>query len=71
MASRFTRRALKKQLSLSQQEVVNINTVPYAFGVGSFLWGAITQRLGLAFALLVGGLMLAGSQLILYASLQR
>ena len=58
--------ALKKQLSLSQQEVVNINTVPYAFGVGSFLWGAITQRLGLAFALLVGGLMLAGSQLILY-----
>ena len=63
--------ALKRQLHLSQAELVNINTVPYAFGVVSVLWGALTQRVGFRVAFLLGGSLLAGSQLLLYCLAMR
>ena len=58
--------ALKQQFGLSQSELMNINTIPYAFGVFSFAWGYITKTCGPGFAMLFGGSMMALSQLFTY-----
>jgi sugar phosphate permease len=46
--------ALKRQLGLTQFELTNINTIPYVFGVVSFIWGAINQRAGPRFSMACG-----------------
>lgn len=47
--------ALKEQFSLTQGQLDNINTIPYAFGVTSPFWGKVSQRMGPRRAILVGG----------------
>ena len=59
-------RALKKQFGLSQSQLDNINTVPYAFGLLSPLFGKLSILLGPRLSILLGGLWCAAWQLVLF-----
>ena len=59
--------ALKKHFALSQQQLMNINTIPYAFGVFSFFWGMVTKKMGPTFSMWVGGTLLTTSQVFMYS----
>jgi hypothetical protein len=58
--------ALKQQLGLTQRELMNINTIPYAFGIFSSAWGLITKRFGPGVSMAWGGLMMAVSQCAMF-----
>ena len=59
-------RALKKQFGLSQSQLDNVNTIPYAFGLLSPLFGKLSILLGPRLSILIGGLWCAAWQLVLF-----
>lgn len=59
-------KALKAQFELSQQQLVNINTIPYCFGVLSPLCGMLANKMGPRLTMLVGGGLMGSIQLINY-----
>eukprot|EP00658_Telonema_sp_P-2_P040730 TRINITY_DN29122_c0_g1_i2.p1 TRINITY_DN29122_c0_g1~~TRINITY_DN29122_c0_g1_i2.p1 ORF type:complete len:574 (-),score=109.27 TRINITY_DN29122_c0_g1_i2:256-1977(-) len=58
--------ALKSQFNMSQGQLDNINTIPYAFGVTSPLWGLLSRKLGTRITLVAGGLAVGTAQLSIY-----
>ena len=59
-------KALKATFGLTQRELVNVNTLPYALGVLSPVWGMVQRRIGLKPQLLLGGLVASSSQIFTY-----
>ena len=59
-------KALKAQFQLSQQQLANVNTIPYVFGFAGPAFGAVTYSCGPAFATVVGGIVQATGQITMY-----
>ena len=59
-------KALKKQFDLTQGQLDNVNTIPYAFGVTSAFWGMLASHLGPRYAVLLGGYGIAATQTFMY-----
>ena len=54
--------ALKSSFDLSQSELDNINTIPYACGLLASLFGMVSKAFGARLAMLIGGLITSGMQ---------
>ena len=59
-------KALKAQFNMSQQQLDNINTIPYAFGILSPLCGMLMKRLGPRLTLLIAGSGMGCLQLLTF-----
>ena len=58
--------ALKKQFGLSQQQLANINTIPYAFGFVGPAAGWVTYACGPGVATLIGGVVQTTGQVSMF-----
>lgn len=58
--------ALKQQFGLSQQQLANINTIPYAFGVAGPLAGWVTYSCGPGVATVLGGIIQSTGQITMF-----
>ena len=59
--------ALKVKFDLSQQQLANINTIPYALGFVGALAGAVVHSCGPSFATTVGGVIQTSGQLLMFS----
>ena len=59
-------KALKKQFDLTQHQLDNVNTIPYAFGITSPFWGMLASYLGPRLSVVVGGYGITATQTFMY-----
>lgn len=58
--------ALGQQFNLTQPQLDDVNTIPYAFGIASPVFGIIRGRIGQPATLALGGATISSMQLLLY-----